>query len=54
MTIRTADLLVGIRGTCGWVDAEKKQAALLEGKIRCEADGERAIKAVHDAFGLAE
>ncbi|MCI8878917.1 MAG: FecR domain-containing protein, partial [Oscillospiraceae bacterium] len=31
MTIRTADLLVGIRGTCGWVDAEKKQAALLEG-----------------------
>ena len=54
MSIHISDMAVGIRGTCGWVDAEKKQAALLEGKIRCEADGERAIKAVHDAFGLAE
>ena len=54
MTIRTADLLVGIRGTCGWVDAEKKQAALLEGKIRCEADGERANVSAGEKVLLGE
>jgi len=54
MTIRTADLLVGIRGTCGWVDAEKKQAALLEGKIRCEADGERANISAGEKVSLGE
>ncbi|MCI8878860.1 MAG: hypothetical protein HFF78_07815, partial [Oscillospiraceae bacterium] len=54
MTIRTADLLVGIRGTCGWVDAEKKQAALLEGKIRCAADGERANVSAGEKVLLGE
>ncbi len=55
MTIRTADLLVGIRGTCGWVDAEKKQAALLEGRVRCEAeDGEKARLSAGEKVSLGE
>ena len=55
MTIRTADLLVGIRGTCGWVDAEKKQAALLEGRVRCEAeDGEKARLSAGEKVSLWE
>ncbi|MEY8338258.1 FecR domain-containing protein [Lachnospiraceae bacterium 62-35] len=42
MNIRTSDLVVGIRGTCGWVDEEQGLAALLEGKVRCKTrDGER-------------
>ena len=55
MTIRTADLLVGIRGTCGWVDAEKKQAALLEGRVRCEAEnGEKAKLSAGEKVTLEE
>lgn len=45
MTIRTSAMMVGIRGTCGWValseDEEQLSVYLLEGKVRCEADGER-------------
>ena len=55
MTIRTADLLVGIRGTCGWVDAEKKQAALLEGRVLCEAEnGEKAKLSAGEKVTLEE
>lgn len=44
MTIRTSTMVVGIRGTCGWValseDEEQLSVYLLEGKVRCEAEGE--------------
>ena len=43
MDIRTSTMLVGIRGTCGWVslseDEKSLSVYLLEGKVRCEADG---------------
>lgn len=44
MTIRASSMLVGIRGTCGWVevpDHDTMRVFLLEGKVRCEADGKR-------------
>ena len=55
MTIRTADLLVGIRGTCGWVDAERNLAALLEGQVRCETEaGEEASVSAGEKVVLNE
>ncbi len=45
MDIRTSNMIVGIRGTCGWVvlseDKDQLSVYLLEGKVRCEADGEK-------------
>ena len=44
MNIRTSTMLVGIRGTCGWVevpDSDTMRVFLLEGRVRCEVDGER-------------
>lgn len=35
--IRTASMTVGIRGTCGWVDAEGEAVYLLQGKVICES-----------------
>lgn len=43
MEIRTSSMMVGIRGTCGWVEAPDKthmNVYLLEGEVRCEAEGE--------------
>ena len=40
MNIRTSSMLVGIRGTCGWVevpDASHMNVYLLEGKVECTA-----------------
>ena len=40
MTIRASTMLVGIRGTCGWVevtDARHMSVYLLEGKVKCTA-----------------
>ena len=46
MEIRTSSMLVGIRGTCGWVEASKNGSImtlfLLEGKVTCTAGGETA------------
>lgn len=45
MSIRASTMLVGIRGTCGWAalseDGEQLSVCLLEGRVRCEADGEK-------------
>ena len=45
MEIRTSSMMVGIRGTCGWValsgDKDRLSVYLLEGKVRCEAGGEK-------------
>lgn len=45
MEIRASTMLVGIRGTCGWVtlseEGDRLSVWLLEGKVRCEADGEK-------------
>ena len=45
MEIRTSNMIVGIRGTCGWVtlseDEDQLSVYLLEGKVRCQADGEK-------------
>ena len=43
MNIRTSAMAVGIRGTCGWVDAENENLMyvyLLEGKVECSIFGE--------------
>ena len=40
MTIRSSTMIVGIRGTCGWVevtDARHMNVYLLEGKVKCTA-----------------
>ena len=41
MNIRTSTMLVGVRGTCGWVAANDglSQVYLLEGKVECSAEG---------------
>ena len=41
MDIRTSTMLVGIRGTCGWVNAgdSLSQVYILEGKVDCSARG---------------
>ena len=42
MSIRTSTMLVGIRGTCGWVEARNglSRVYLLEGKVECSAEGQ--------------
>ena len=42
MDIRTSTMLVGIRGTCGWVEgnAGLSRVYLLEGKVECSAGGQ--------------
>ncbi len=35
LDIRTSSMSVGIRGTCGWVDAEDETLYLLEGTVTC-------------------
>ena len=42
MNIRTSTMLVGIRGTCGWVSCrdDRSQVYLLEGKVECSAGGQ--------------
>ncbi len=43
MEIRTSSMVVGIRGTCGWVEAEDAQRMsvyLLEGEVECTAGGQ--------------
>ena len=45
MSIRASTMLAGIRGACGWAalsgDGEQLSVCLLEGRVRCEADGEK-------------
>lgn len=45
MVICASAMSVGVRGACGWAalseDGEQLSVYLLEGKVRCEADGER-------------
>ena len=43
MNIRTSTMLVGIRGTCGWVEHNDglPRVYLLEGRVECSAKGER-------------
>lgn len=42
LNIRTSSMIVGIRGTCGWVevpeDGDTANVFLLEGKVRCETE----------------
>lgn len=41
MTIRTATMAVGIRGTSGWIENPEDKSAriyLLEGKVKCDSD----------------
>lgn len=44
MTIRTSSVVVGIRGTCGWVvkDGDISRVYILEGTVRCRA-GESSV-----------
>lgn len=46
MTIRTATLAIGIRGTCGWVEQpvgkDATRVYLLEGKVECSTDDGKA------------
>lgn len=46
MEIRTSSMLVGIRGTCGWVevpDSSTMRVYLLEGKVECTAGENTAV-----------
>ncbi len=40
LDIQAGNLIVGIRGTCGWVDAGGEQVFLLEGSVSCTAGTE--------------
>ena len=42
MNISTSTMIVGIRGTCGWVSCrdDRSQVYLLEGKAECSAEGQ--------------
>lgn len=43
MSIRTSTMLIGIRGTCGWVETgEKDRVFILEGIVEVEAGGKTA------------
>lgn len=46
MSIRTSSMMIGIRGTCGWIETEKSgdvtKIYLLEGKVKCRA-GEESV-----------
>lgn len=46
MEIRTSTMAIGIRGTCGWVEAPKgkeiTRVYILEGKVDCLSDGKSA------------
>ena len=57
MNIRTSTMLIGIRGTCGWVevpDAGHMNVYLLEGKVECTVAGETATVAAGEAGRLDE
>lgn len=45
LNIRTSSMIVGIRGTCGWVevlsDEGRMRVYLLEGRVECSADEEK-------------
>ena len=46
MEIRTSTMAIGIRGTCGWVEASKDGAtkvSILEGKVECTAGDKSAF-----------
>lgn len=47
LDIRTSSMMVGIRGTCGWVEVldggEIMHVYLLEGKVTCETDGRQEM-----------
>ncbi len=49
LNIRASDMMVGIRGTCGWVEAENEQRVkvyILEGTVECsmmDAAGNRTV-----------
>lgn len=47
MDIRTSTMIVGIRGTFGWVEDETLMCVyLLRGKVECSIlDGENAVQA---------
>ncbi len=56
MNIRTSSMVVGIRGTCGWVevpDANHMDVYLLEGKVECTA-GKTATVAAGEVGRLDE
>ena len=42
LNVRTSTLLVGIRGTCGWVEEndDLSRVYILEGKVECSAEGQ--------------
>lgn len=39
LEIRTSSMTVGIRGTCGWVDAKNDAVYIISGKVVCEVSG---------------
>ena len=53
MNIRTSTMLVGIRGTCGWVEERSglSRVYILEGKVECSAGGQTVQVS---AWGYAE
>lgn len=57
MNIRTSTMLVGIRGTCGWVevpDPAHMNVYLLEGRIRCETEEEQETVTAGEMAVMAE
>ena len=55
MTIRTSTMAVGIRGTCGWVDASGKDSVkvyVLEGKVRCKGGGADTVNVSAGEMGV--
>ena len=57
MTIRTSTMMVGIRGTCGWVEVPgdgTMKLFLLEGKVSCETGEEKRTVRAGEAAIMVE
>lgn len=49
LDIRSSSMVVGIRGTCGWVEVEddsRMRVYILEGKVKCSVAGEKSADGV--------
>jgi hypothetical protein len=60
LEIRTSTMVVGIRGTCGWIEVpgeDHMRVYLIEGTVECsieQADGEEAARAVISGGEMAD
>ena len=58
LNIRVSSMVVGIRGTCGWIETPENEDAIrvyiMEGKVECDADGEGAVVKAGEMAAMAK